>query len=583
MSKRSGSSLGMVIVTLTLGTLILFFSLSAGLQQMEWSSQLQLKARARDAAESMIQLAMAKLCKDPTFGQGHAAGSVLRCGPPGLADDCTGLVSFDTQVAAAAHIPVSTNNLASSASALADGRTIPNNSCHLVALGTCFSQKIQIETVYIQPPFPSGCASSGPVKLKSVRLWGLPPNQVPSSPLLPDPSVPAHVYTNSPSATGLDIGPGCEILGNAACAGGILKDPSARVTGELQPYSKANPVPHFDVAGMFSSIQNYIGQVPYLPGQPVESYCVVGNSLTIGGDCELHGGVLAVRGDLQVNGQLKGNGFVLVTGNVIAGAGASLQAEDKLALLSGGNLTLAGQNATTYTFNGLVYAQGDIKAHDLTVLGTLVSDTPNGTGKIELERVDVVQTDVSVNGGVATPAPGQVIGGQRAAVLSAKPDPLNPAKQIYIGSLSWVSGQKLGANVFPRIPEQNAWMISFAPTEAIITRYGAGGAMISQTTDTTYVGSQTPLFTSTEPDPGWAGPGPTRGARFLQNTDMGRILTKHITDSTAIEKVSDNAGQMFWNLSRITGPTAFHLDLNNLVPSVDRVRLVTWVESTPTR
>ena len=580
MRKRRGSSLGMVIVTLTLGTLILFFSLSAGLQQLEWSSQLQLKARARDAAESMIQLSMAKLCKDPTFGQGHAAGSVLRCGSPGLADDCTGLVSFDTQVASAAHIPVSTNNLASSASALADGRTIPNNSCHLVALGTCFSQKIQIETVYIQPPFPSGCASSGPVKLKSVRLWGLPPNQLPSSPLLPDPSVPAHVYTNSNLANGLDIGPGCEILGNAACTGGILKDPSARVDGELQPYSKANPVPHFDVAGMFNGIQNYIGQVPYIPGQPVGGYCVVGSSLNISGDCELHGGVLAVRGDLQVNGQLKGSGFVLVTGNVSAGAGASLQAEDKLALLSGGNLTLTGQNATTYTFNGLVYAQGDIKAHDLTVLGTLVSDTPNGTGKIELERVDVVQTDVSVNGAVAEPEPDQTNGNyQIGSVLQSNPDPRDPTRRILTGSIS-LSTPGLGRYNPPQTPRRfpnplaPGWSISYAPPTAIIRRNN----VVTQTLP--YNGSEPLHYVPNRPDPGNA-----QNAQIMSSTEMGQIFINNVANGNQglIRDQMEKAGHLLWFLSQETGPKSFHLDLNNLVPSVERVRLVTWIESIPTR
>ena len=50
-----------------------------------------------------------------------------------------------------------------------------------------------------------------------------------------------------------------------------------------------------------------------------------------------------------------------------------------------------------------------------------------------------------------------------------------------------------------------------------------------------------------------------------------------------IDDALDKAGHLIWYVSQETGPTAFHLELNNLLPSVDRVRLVTWVESAPTR
>ena len=141
MKKKAqlGSSLGVVLVTLTLASILIFGSISAGLQQLEMSNHLQLRARARDSAESVLHLAIAKLAKDPNFGANHSPGSVLRCDAPELEAGCSAVLSFDPAIASANHIPASTNNLNSEASALADGgRSIPGTSCHLVALGKCF-------------------------------------------------------------------------------------------------------------------------------------------------------------------------------------------------------------------------------------------------------------------------------------------------------------------------------------------------------------------------------------------------------------------------------------------------------------
>ena len=566
----------MVLVTLTLGTLLLFLSLSAGLQQLEWTSQLQLRARARDAAESVLQLAMAKLAKEPSFGFNHPGGAVLRLDAPALAKDCSAVISFDTAVAASEHIPVSTNNLNSDNSAAADGRTIPGRSCHLVALGSCFSQKLQVETVYVQPPYPSGCASTGPVKLKSVRLWGLPANQVPSFPLVPNRSVPAHVYTNCALANGLEIGPNCDLIGDAACQGGITVDPSARVQGEVRPYSAPNPVPHFDIDAMYASISQYIGQVPYQPGQPIKSCCVLGSNLDVAGDLELAGGVLAVRGDINVTGDIKGQGFILATGNVTAKAGASVQATDKLALLAGGDLKLTGAQTSSYTFTGLIYSKGNVRAHDLTVLGTLISDSTDPAKSIELERVDIVQTDASVSGRWWTEGAKGGGWGQNGDTIQTKPDPSDPSKRIFFGSFS-ANRNKIGATGWPQ-STQPGFIVNFTPPTAVITIWPGG-----TTTTVPYSGSMAPPFgTNQSPCPS----GPQAWATVRQ-TELYNVIQANVGpagfSSQQMEHIQDRLVLFFWTISQEAASTPFSLDLNNLIPSVERIRLATWVESAPSR
>ncbi|MFN8609073.1 MAG: hypothetical protein U0931_16175 [Vulcanimicrobiota bacterium] len=586
-----GSSLGVVLVTITLGSLLVFGSLSAGLQQLELSNHLQLRARARDSAESVLHLAIAKLAKEPAFGAAHESTAVLSCGAPGLGDGCSAVLSFDSATASSNHIPMSTNNLASDTSAVADGgRAIPGNSCHLVALGQCFSEKIQIETVYIQPPFPTGCASSGQVKLQDVRLWGIPPSTVMQTSassaqtfLQSVPPVPAHVYTNSRKPDGLILGRGTSIRGNAACSGGIVQDPSAIVDGEIQPHSRDNVVPHYDVPAMYGNIAQYVGQVPYQEGQPVQSFCVVGSDLTIAGDADIQGGVLAVRGNLTIQGALKGQGFIIATGNISAHGNTNFSGADKMAVLAGGNLDLSGQNQVSYVFNGILYAQGNVTAHDLTVIGALIGDSPNGTGVVDLQRMTVAQTDVSVVGQVTADPEAAASSGpqaQNAAALQLSSDPLNPRRQVLTGSISHNNQQLSNTRAMPS-PAVSGWVVSFNPPEATITIW-PGGA----THTVPFAGQASPFPYNSAPVDPYASNANNRYKAF-ENGPMWNLVSQETSASPqALREAFGKACHVAWFLSLPYDPATskyYQLEINNLLPRIDRTRVVTWSESSPSR
>lgn len=576
-TQQRASSLGVVVVTLALLVLMVFLAISSGLRHLEIANHMVLRSRARDAAESILQLSIAKVCKSGSFGQNHAAGACLRVAAPDLAEECRAVVSFDQGVASSEHIPYSTNNLASDSSIAGDGRSVPGHAVHLVALGCCRSEKIQIETVFINPPFPSGCASRGPVRLRAVNLWGFPPDRVPAAPLLPDPSVPAHVYTNSALPNALELGPGCDIYGDAAAVGGITLDPTSNVRGEMRPGSQPNQVPHFDIAAMYGSIAQYVGQVPYQEGKPVQTFCVLGSDLNVAGDLELEGGVLAVRGNLNVAGHLKGQGFIVATGNVTARAGANFMGERKLALLAGGNLDLSGQDSATYTFNGLLYSHGSIRAHDLTVLGSLISDGPTGSEIVKLVRVAVVQTNVSVTGAVAKVRPHNHTSGQLVVGLQSQIDPANPARRIISGSILQ-NKQKTATGVMPS-PYKEGFLIVFAPPTATFITMGPTGAITSS--NQLPYGSESMPYGPTENEGGSA----VRIAKARQ-TRAGQMAEQFLAprnDADLTADVLDKLGQQFCYLVQAQGPDQFSLELNNLIPGVERVRLLTWTESAPSR
>ena len=577
MLNHRGSALNIVVISLSLLVLLLFLGISSGLQQAHLAHQLSARGRARDAAESMLQLAMAQLGQDSAYGENHAAGAWLRCDAGVLGNDCEGLVSFDAAVAAGGHIPVSTNNLKNDSSVPGDGRSVPARGAHLVALGRCGSERLQVETVYIQPPFPSGCAAKGPVSLRAVRLWGLPPDQLPPNPLLPDPQVPAHVFSNSASPSALQLGPACEVFGDAAAAGQVQVDPAAVVRGEVRSGAGPQEVPHFDLAGMYGSVSRYVGQVPYVEGRPVETYCVVASDLAIAGDLELRGGVLAVDGDVQVAGRLSGQGFVLATGNVTARAGATLSGEQKLALLAGGDLTLEGQSGGSYFFNGLVYSQGNVRAHDLTILGSLIADGRTGQETVDLQQVDVVQTRVAVTGGVAEPRPFNHPTGQLVATLQSHVHPTDPPRRTITGSVVQ-NTDRIAPNVFPRL-DRPGFVITLAPPKAIFRRMGAGGVTLSQQ-EVPYSGGEIMPYAPSDPE----GQSPER-IRRARMTEAGRIIESFLAGEPTRrrENVLDKVGQQFCYLVQTSGGDRFQLDVNQLIPGVERMRLLTWKESQPSR
>jgi len=161
----------MVLMALTCLVSLLFLSLTTSTQHLQLSSKLERRARARDAAKSMLHAAIAELSKDDTFGLSRP-GAVLRLGEDTLGEGCSAVLSFDPLLAKDAGARFSTNNLQNDSSVEGDARVVPRRACQLVAVGRCFNEGVQLETLFLQPPFPTGCASKGPITFRSVQHLG---------------------------------------------------------------------------------------------------------------------------------------------------------------------------------------------------------------------------------------------------------------------------------------------------------------------------------------------------------------------------------------------------------------------------
>jgi hypothetical protein len=106
------------------------------------------------------------------------------------------------------------------------------------------------------------------------------------------------------------------------------------------------------------------------------------------------------NGDVVLNGPLVGSGLLVATGNVTLNGGAKLDADVLAAVISGGDLTVAGKpdpktgNPQGSSFNGLLYSKGDLTLSNTRTIGTVLSasDASGVPGKLVVEDSVVIST-----------------------------------------------------------------------------------------------------------------------------------------------------------------------------------------------
>jgi hypothetical protein len=572
-------SIGLALIAIFVTLLLFSFCLASSLNHYQFSSALDQRARARDQAESLIHLAIAELCRNPAWAQ------TLRQSDQNGMWEVSGGLSFDPVTAHKMHIPHCTNNLEGGSSKAGDGQRVPRAGCHLAVLGKCGSQRVQIETIFVRPPFPTGCAAQGPVELRGVRLWGLQPETGMPEPPNPDPWAPANVFTNCPAGDALKIDGASEIFGNAVAAGGIRLDPGSVVRGEVYPGSQRRPMANFDIPSMWNDVKAYVGVIPFAPGRKLGTFCVIDGSLNVAGDLELDGGTLAVNGDLTVSGKLSGRGFVLVTGNVDTQSGADLEADHRLALLCGGDLKLRG-TGQEHVFSGLLYSRGDVDAHDLTVMGALVADGATGTETVLLDRVNLVSAEIGVRGNVGKPYntglnkvkgfPRKHTGGPKKQdepiILSMQSysDPDDPGQKLYSGMLEVNEGDILhdGPGWGEEDQKDRGWRITFSAPNAYLQsghRVRPWQLSLQPVKTVPYNGTKSDALRITRE---WLHTGTSgQSAPFHEAVKGVTALDEYLK---LLDKPEANA--ISWNL-----------DLNNLLPQIELTRILTWREGAPSR
>ena len=572
-------SVSVVIVTLALVVLLLFLSLSAGLNHFENVHRLDHRARARDLAESAIHSAVSELCRNPGWNsdvQLNVPGGVIS----------QGYLSFQSTTAHAWNIPHSTNNLEGPSAIPGDGLLVPRQAAHLVALGRYGGQRIQIETIFARPATPIGLCAQGPVRLEDVQLWGQPPDSQPEQPPQPNPWEPASAFTNFTGTNSMVITHDCDIFGSAFSVAQVLLEPGAVVRGETRSNSNPRSVPDIDLDSRWNSIRHLAGVHTYVAGRPLTSFCVVDGPLTVPGDLVLDGGVLAVHGNLRVTGKISGRGFILVTGAVQGEAGSALEADHRMALLCGGDLLLQGVGRNFF-ISGLLYSEGQVDVTDLTVHGALVQNDPTHSKTVILRRANLI----AENGGgmVAAELPTVMYAqdthlgsdGERMQLqLQSYLEPRNNTQLRFSGYFA-LHDDEVATGLWPPHTADRGWTINFSPPQATVT-YGrgrlqngylvaGGGPPAPSPTTHPYDGSETALKSILR--------------QVIEDQRSGNWTRSYsYTPLSPLERGSSNREKIDYYVNHVKGQAAWtRLDLNNLIPPIETVRFATWKEGAPSR
>ncbi|MEW6282265.1 MAG: hypothetical protein AB1758_26905, partial [Candidatus Eremiobacterota bacterium] len=149
---------------------------------------------------------------------------------------------------------------------------------------------------------------------------------------------------------------------------------SSSVTGRLRPGEEEQPILALDPAAYDPAALAR----PYaeLARNPTSSTLTgvsrASDGLEVADDLRLEGALVYVQGDATVSGSLTGDGILAVSGDLTLGNHAAMGADHKVALLSGGKLTVRGQGRAGSLLRGMVYAEGGLEASRVTIQGVVV-------------------------------------------------------------------------------------------------------------------------------------------------------------------------------------------------------------------
>ncbi len=370
--KSRATTLAATLMFCFLASVVAFATITCFLTRNRLLEQSQARVEARQAATSLLQ----RLCARWQTAPGTAEDQVLELG------DARASVYFQPSPARPERLPLSGNNLAGlRATTISDGSRIPPATARVYCLGECRGARLLLvgNICAAQYPFALACQGSiqaagdltvaGSAQLEETAIEAL----------LANPSTlgsPAHILSNS-----RDDGIHCQgnrvyLCGDVVTSGIIdLQGNPLRVLGQLREHSPPRLLPSIPVS-QFDPLLTETGCDQLTGGNLPEANFLrrtrVQGSLRVNGDLEIHQTLLFVDGRLTVQGKLLGSGLVVTTGDLDLGS-AQLQTSGRVALVSGGDLSLRGQGMAQSKLRGLVYSQGRVQASQLTLVGCLVS------------------------------------------------------------------------------------------------------------------------------------------------------------------------------------------------------------------
>lgn len=402
--RRERGSLVAILLILATIMVVAFSLVAMAFQHWGFGKQAHHQQVARNLAESLAAQAVARMTAQRAFGTtGDDSLRIRDADSP----DAEAFLTFTPEKADMWHVPCSLNNQQDHSADTPGGARVPARTARLYARGVSGSASHLVEVMMYVPPYPYAVVSSGPLTtrgafvvtgVRNVRDYTGSADDVP-----PTKRVMVTAASNSDAPAAVSLGPDTLINGDVQAVGSVRIAPGGVVRGAVKQNWDPAPLPDLSVAQYMAACSTP-AQVRF--AQQVTSATVTDltvewlvrrqGDLEVQEDVTMDGGVLYVEGDLHVRGGVKGKGAIIVGGKTTIDHGVELNADGVVALLSRGDVTLAGEDRAASFLQGIVYTEGNLSAHRMTILGSLMTKAPAGRGAVDLEDVTVVSAPVSL-------------------------------------------------------------------------------------------------------------------------------------------------------------------------------------------
>jgi hypothetical protein len=377
---QRGSAIGTTLVLATIALVVGLIMAATSFSHLNLATHQTSSAKALQAADSVIAVITNRiLVSNGEFGKPAVPGyedwhEVV------LDETTVGRLTFSP--ATADSLPYSTNRFAEGGGSGYGDRVVPSNFVHLIGIGSCNGVERRVEVLLQIPDLPFALGSSGPIHSSGNLMVGsLADGADPQLSNNDDELLPAHVRSNSTDEDGVSLGDNTLVTGNVESSGGVVLDEGTSVLGLVQQMVDPSELPSPDLDALDPGTGEDVTQ---FSGSTSEFEMYGHNrstgNLTVENDVTLYDALLYVEGDLHIQGAISGKGIIVAEGGVIIDDGAELDANNQAVLLAGGDVELHGTGPYSSAFQGLVYTEGDFSAEQISVVGALVGNSPEGEG-----------------------------------------------------------------------------------------------------------------------------------------------------------------------------------------------------------
>ena len=390
-----GFFLGKVLIAVLLLTVVLTATATLVTVHLRYTTHQANNFRARCAAQSAVNVAIARLSTNQEYATDIARGD------PSEDEEWT-LLTF-----ARDRPNFSTNNTRSAVAVEGSRGPVLPNTVHLVAFSQVRNAVYTADAVVYFPPYPYALASSGKVVSEGkLEVLGVDSLADLSDGVSEAERKPGHVVSNDIAESfAVTLSSQAVVEGEVRAVGGVNTG-GAIVKGGVKAGQQEADLPEIQVSDYdprkFNdaySLELEPGQVVGQPGAfEVSSQRIRvnagGSEVRFDNGVVLDDGLLFVEGDLHIRGGIKGKGAVVATGRIIVDGPSSLEG-DMTALVSGGGVKIDGQGLGVSSFRGLVATLGDFEASSTSVLGAYLAvgkdpETRLGTSTMRLRDVQAV-------------------------------------------------------------------------------------------------------------------------------------------------------------------------------------------------